>query len=65
MAAERRTRNRGREPERRYADRRQAIAFRAIVSELLGRGEIEIVETLWGREFRRLKGGGPDLMPPR
>jgi hypothetical protein len=43
-----------RNPERRYADRRQSLAFRALVDELLERGEIEIVETLWGRELRRV-----------
>jgi hypothetical protein len=54
MGADRRTRKTKRTPERRYADRRQAHTFRAVVNELLERGEIEIVETMWGREFRRL-----------
>jgi hypothetical protein len=54
MAPDRRTRSTRREPERRYADRRQAHNFRALVEELLARGEIEIVETIWGREFRRI-----------
>ena len=56
MAADRRQQKRGRQPDRRYADRRQAHQFRATVDELLARGEIEIVETMWGREFRRLPG---------
>jgi hypothetical protein len=54
MGADRRIRKIKRTPERRYADRRQAHTFRAVVNELLERGEIEIVETIWGREFRRL-----------
>jgi len=58
MTRERRTRNARREPERRYADRRQAKTFRAVVDELVARGEIEIVETIWGREFRRISGAG-------
>ena len=56
MGADRRIRKVKREPERRYADRRQAHTFRAVVDELLARGEIEIVETMWGREFRRIPG---------
>ena len=60
---ERRQRRSRRVPERRYADRRQAHAFRAVVDELLARGEIEIVETMWGREFRRIA-DPPDPEPP-
>jgi hypothetical protein len=56
MGVDRRKRKVQRTPERRYADRRQAHTFRAVVDELLARGEIEIVETMWGREFRRLPG---------
>jgi len=52
-----------REPERRYADRRQAWTFRAVVDELLARGEIEIVETMWGREFRRIPAPGEPESP--
>ena len=62
-APERRTRSMPREPERRYADRRQAWTFRAVVDELLARGEIEIVETMWGREFRRIPAPGEQESP--
>jgi hypothetical protein len=58
MSADRRVTRSRRDPERRYADRRQSPAFRALVDDLLQRGEIEIVETLWGRELRRVS-------PPR
>ena len=64
MAAERRVNREAREPDRRYADRRQAKALRAIVEELVIRGEIEVVDTAWGREFRRLRNpGGPPTEP--
>jgi hypothetical protein len=55
MSSERRRRKSPRDPERRYADRRQSPAFRALVDDLLARGEIQIVETLWGRELRRVE----------
>jgi hypothetical protein len=55
MPADRRISKQKREPNRRYADRRQAKALRAIVEELVQRGEIEVVDTVWGREFRRLR----------
>jgi hypothetical protein len=55
VAPDRRARRTKRTPERRYADRRQSPAFRALVAELLKKGEIEIVETLWGRELRRIE----------
>jgi hypothetical protein len=45
------------EPRAEPALRRPAAAkaLRAIVEELVKRGEIEIVDTAWGREFRRVR----------
>ena len=48
----RRRRREPREPDRRYGDRRLAKGARALIDSLVEKGEIEVVDTLWGREFR-------------
>jgi hypothetical protein len=51
MPRERRSQRKPRDPDRRYGDRRLALGFRKLVEGLVEKGEIEVVETMWGREF--------------
>ncbi len=53
MEIERRRKREPREPDRRGGDRRLAKGFRSLVDGLVEKGEIEVVDSLWGREFRR------------
>lgn len=52
MPKERRRKRESREPDRRYGDRRLAKGFRDLVEGLVEKGEIEVVDSPWGREFR-------------
>lgn len=52
MPRERRRVRQTRDPDRRYGDRRLARGFRALVERLVERDEIEVVDSMWGREFR-------------
>lgn len=52
MESERRRKRKPREPERRYGDRRLAKGFRTLVEELVEKGQIEVVDSPWGREFK-------------
>jgi hypothetical protein len=51
MARERRRVRKPHEPDRRYGDRRLALGFRTLVEGLVEKGEVEVVDSLWGREF--------------
>ncbi len=51
-ASERRRKRESREPDRRYGDRRLAKGFRTLVEGLVEKGEIEVVDSPWGREFK-------------
>jgi hypothetical protein len=51
MARERRRVRKPHEPDRRYGDRRLAAGFRTLVDGLVEKGEVEVVDSLWGREF--------------
>jgi len=52
LTRERRRKREPHEPDRRFGDRRLASGFRALVEGLVEKGEIEVVDSLWGREFR-------------
>jgi hypothetical protein len=51
MARERRRGRQPHEPDRRYGDRRLALGFRTLVEGLVEKGEVEVVDSPWGREF--------------
>lgn len=61
MARERRRVRKPHEPDRRYGDRRLAAGFRTLVEGLVEKGEVEVVDSLWGREFvpKPPAGAGP------
>ena len=52
MSSERRSKRESRDPDRRYGDRRLAKGFRTLVEDLVEKGEIEVVDSPWGREFK-------------
>ena len=51
MPRERRSQRKARDPDRRIGDRRLALGFRKLVEGLVEKGEVEVVDSLWGREF--------------
>ena len=60
MPTERRRKREPRDPDRRYGDRRLAKGFRTLVEGLEAKGEIEVVDSPWGREFRPVEEGSQD-----
>jgi hypothetical protein len=48
-----------RQPDRRYGDRRLAKGFRTLIEDLVEKGEIEVVDSPWGREFKAPEGPDP------
>jgi len=52
MPRERRRKREARDPDRRYGDRRLAKGFRSLVEDLVEKGEVEVVDSPWGREFK-------------
>jgi hypothetical protein len=52
MQIERRRNQEPHRPDRRIGDRRLAKGFRTLVEGLVEKGEIEVVDSPWGREFR-------------
>ena len=64
MARERRRIREPREPDRRYGDRRLALGFRTLVEGLVEKGEVEVVDSVWGREFREKAPPEPEQPEP-
>jgi hypothetical protein len=56
VPTERRRKREPRNPDRRYGDRRLAKGFRTLVDGLVEKGEIEVVDSPWGREFKPARG---------
>ena len=59
MPRERRSERKPRDPDRRVGDRRLARGFRKLVEGLVEKGEVEVVDSMWGREFRPKPAGPP------
>ncbi|MEP7105195.1 MAG: hypothetical protein ABI838_05055 [Chloroflexota bacterium] len=51
MPRERRSERKRRDPDRRVGDRRLALGFRKLVEGLVEKGEVDVVDSMWGREF--------------